>query len=161
MPSFNLISSICTSWYQDQALWNILLRYNDVIMGVMASQITSLTIVYSTVYSGAYQRKHLSSASLAFVMGIHRWPVNSRLKGPVTRNFFPFDDVIMQYFHHLAGPQGILMPLRLLYHKVNRVRCRYTAVTLLTNNQKRHSNGRGMGCLLWIQHLVDILLQFL
>ena len=43
-------------------------------MGVMASQITSLTIVYSTVYSGADQSKHQSSASLAFVWGIHRWP---------------------------------------------------------------------------------------
>ena len=42
-------------------------HYNDVIMSAMASQITSLTIVYSTVYSGADQRKHQSSASLAFV----------------------------------------------------------------------------------------------
>ena len=47
-------------------------HYDDVIMGAMASQITSLTIVYSTVYSDAYQRKHLSSASLAFVRGSHR-----------------------------------------------------------------------------------------
>ena len=47
----------------------------------MASQITSLTIVYSTVHSGADQRKHQSSASLAFARGIHRWPVNSRTKG--------------------------------------------------------------------------------
>ena len=39
-------------------------------MGAMASQITSLTIVYSTVYSGADQSKHQSSASLAFVWGI-------------------------------------------------------------------------------------------
>ena len=39
-------------------------------MGTMASQITSLTIVYSTVYSDADQRKHQSSASLAFVWGI-------------------------------------------------------------------------------------------
>ena len=46
-------------------------------MSAMASPITSLTIVYSTVYSGADQRKHKSSASLAFVRGIHRWPVNS------------------------------------------------------------------------------------
>ena len=61
----------------------------------MASQITSLTIVYSTVYSGADERKHQSSASLAFVRGIHRWPVNSPHKGPVTRKMFPFDDVIM------------------------------------------------------------------
>ena len=60
----------------------------------MASQITSLTTVYSTVYSGADQRKRQSSASLAFVRGIHRWPVNSPHKGPVTRNMFPFDDVI-------------------------------------------------------------------
>ena len=52
-------------------------HYDDVIMGVIASQITSLTIVYSTVYSGAYQSKHQSSASLAFVRGIHRGPVNS------------------------------------------------------------------------------------
>ena len=44
-------------------------------MNTMASQITSLTIVYSTVYSGAYQRKHQSSASLAFLRGIHQWPV--------------------------------------------------------------------------------------
>ena len=69
--------------------------YNDVIMGDIASQITSLTIVYSTVYSDADQRKHQSSASLAFVRGIHRWPVNSRHKWPVKRKMFPFDDVIM------------------------------------------------------------------
>ena len=70
-------------------------HYNDVIMSAMASQITSLTIVYSTVYSGADQRKHQNSASLAFVWGIHRWPVNSPRKWPVTRKMFPFDDVIM------------------------------------------------------------------
>ena len=64
-------------------------------MGAMASQITSLTIVYSTVYSGADQRKRKSSASLAFVRGIHRWPVNSPHKGPVARKMFPFGDVIM------------------------------------------------------------------
>ena len=66
-------------------------------MSVMASQITSLTIVYSSIYSGADQRKHQSSASLAFVRGIHRWPVNSPHKGPVTRKMFPFDDVILSY----------------------------------------------------------------
>ena len=62
----------------------------------MASQITSLTIVYSAVYSDVDQRKHQSSASLAFVRGIHRRPVNSPHKGPVTRKMFPFDDVIMK-----------------------------------------------------------------
>ena len=61
----------------------------------VASQITSLTIVYSTVYLGADQRKHQSSESLAFAGEIHRWPVNSPHKGPVTRKVFPIDDVIM------------------------------------------------------------------
>ena len=68
---------------------------SDVIMTTMTSQITSITIVYSIVYSDADQRKHKSSASLVFVRGIHRSPVNSPQKGPVTRKMFPFDDVIM------------------------------------------------------------------
>ena len=74
------------------------INYNDVIMGAKMSQITSLTIDYSTVYSGADQRKHESFASLAFVRGIHRGPVNSPHKGPVTRKVFPFDDVIISSF---------------------------------------------------------------
>ena len=64
-------------------------------MGTSASQITSLAIVYSIVYSSADQRKHQNSASLAFVRGIHRGPVNSPHKWPVKRKMFPFDDVIM------------------------------------------------------------------
>ena len=78
------------SWYS---------HYSDVIMGTIASQITSLTIVHSTVYSDADQRKHQSSASLAFVRRIHRWPVNSPQKWPVTRKKFRFDDVII--FHDI------------------------------------------------------------
>ena len=83
-------------------------HYSDVIMGIMASQITSLTIVYSTVYSGADQRKHQSSASLAFVREIHRWPVNSPHKWPVTRKMFPFDDVIMGTCLRTLSPGNIL-----------------------------------------------------
>ena len=64
-------------------------------MSMMASQITSLTIVYPTVYRGTDQRKHQSSASLAFPRGFHRWPVKSPHKWPVTRKMFPSDDVIM------------------------------------------------------------------
>ena len=71
-------------------------HYNDVIMSTMASQITSLTIAYSTVYSSADQRNYQSSASLALVRGIHRWQGNSPQKGPVTRKMVPFDDVIMK-----------------------------------------------------------------
>ena len=77
-------------------------HYNDVIMSSMASQITSFTIVYSTVYSGVDHRNHQRSASLVCVRGIHRWPVNSPHKGPVTRKMFPFDDVIMLSTHQLV-----------------------------------------------------------
>ena len=67
--------------------------YSDAIMSAM-SQITSVSIVYSSVCSGTDQRKHQSSAPLAFVRGIHRRRVNSPHKGPVTRKTFPFNDVI-------------------------------------------------------------------
>ena len=79
-------------------------HYSDVIMGTVASQITSLMIVYWTVYSGADQRKHQSSVSLAFVRGIHRWPVNSPHKGPVVQKMFPFDEIIM--INHYTRPQS-------------------------------------------------------
>ena len=70
-------------------------HYSDVIMTTMASQITGVSMVCSTVCSGADQRKHQRSAPLAFLRGIHRSPVDSPLKGPVTRKIFPFDDVFM------------------------------------------------------------------
>ena len=78
----------------------ILTCYSNVIMNAMVLKIPSLTIVNSTVYSGANQRKHQSSASLAFVRGIHRSPMNSPHKGPVTRKMFLHEDVIM-HWHRL------------------------------------------------------------
>ena len=56
-------------------------HYSDIIMSAMVSQITGVSIVCSALCSGADQRKHQSSASLASVRGIHRWPVNSPHKG--------------------------------------------------------------------------------
>ena len=63
-------------------------HYSDVIITATASQITSVSVIYSMVCSGTDQRKHEISASLAFVRGIHRWLVNSLHKGPVTRKYF-------------------------------------------------------------------------
>ena len=82
------------------------MHYTDAIMGAIASQITSLTIVYSTVYSDAVQRKHQSTVSLAFVPVhhfVHRGPVTSPHKWPVTQKMFPFNDFIMSgiYFQKL------------------------------------------------------------
>ena len=70
-------------------------HYSNVTMSTMASQITNLMIVHSTIYSGTNQRKHHSSTSLVFVRKIHRWPVNSPHEGPVMRKMFPFDYVII------------------------------------------------------------------
>ena len=68
--------------------WKHTAHYNDVIMITIASQITSLTVVYSTVYSNADQRKHQSSASLAFVWGIHRDRWIPRTKGQLRGKCF-------------------------------------------------------------------------
>ena len=70
-------------------------HYSDVKRSAMVSQIIGVSIVCSAICSGADQRKHQSSASLAFVRRIHRWPVDSHQKGAVTQMMFPFDDVIM------------------------------------------------------------------
>ena len=79
-------------------------HYSDVTIGAMASQITSLTIVYSGVYSGADQRKHQSSASLPFVRGIPQWTVNSPHKWPVTRKMLPFNDLMMWRSYQRISP---------------------------------------------------------
>ena len=68
----------------------------------MTYQITGISTVCSAVCSGAHQRKHQTSASLAFVMGNHWWPVDSLHKGPV----FPFDDIVMQI---IESKQSILL----------------------------------------------------
>ena len=89
---WNLKVILCT-----HSLWNNPPHYSDVIMTTMASQITSVSLVYSAVGLGVDQRKHQSSASLAFVRGIHRWPGNSPHKGPVKRKMVPFDNVNMPW----------------------------------------------------------------
>ena len=118
-----LSSLICNIYLQtyvfkaskDNRYTSHLFHYSDVIRGTMASQITSLTIVYSTVYSGVDQRKHQSSASLAFVRGIHREPVNSPHIWPVTRKMFLFDDVIM--FH----PQKLIFRCKIYLSAMIRI----------------------------------------
>ena len=99
-------------------------HYSDVIKSTIASQVTSLTIVYSTVYPD--QRKHQSSASLAFVRGTHRWPVNSPHKAPVTRKMFPFDDVILF--------MSIMISRMSLYHPVYPAISQVTWLTILMLN---------------------------
>ena len=117
-------------------------------MGAMASQITSFTIVCSTVYSGADQRKHQSPASLAFMRGVHRWPVNSPHKGQVTRKMFPFDDVIMN-----------LTTMRNSYMD----NC-YNAVNFPEQPRNRHPIARPSGrnrCISWGQGLIDVMFESL
>ena len=126
-PSSCLIQSGCGNM-SDKVSFSLIysVHYDDVIMSAIASQITSLTIVYSTVCPGADQSKHQSSASLAFVWGIHRRPVNSPHKWPVTRKMFPFDDVIMCFMHAERGLAWFASHLRshLFLYRVSAVLCR-------------------------------------
>ena len=87
--------TMMTPWRRNTYRITGFCHHSDVIMNAMVSQITGVSIVYPTVCFGADQRKHQRSTSLAFVRGIHRRPVNSPHKGPVTRRIFLFDDVIM------------------------------------------------------------------
>ena len=101
-------------------------HYSDDIMGVMSSPNISLTIVCSTVYSGAVQRLHQSSASLVFVRGFQPWLVNSPHKCPVTQKMFPIDDVIMKlsigHSHTGLGQTKFISPSDILIHFDNQVR---------------------------------------
>ena len=78
-------------------------HYNDVIMSALASQITGVSAVYSTVFSGADLRKYQSSSSVVFVCvcegggGGGGGGGEFSHKGPVTRKMFPFDVVIVEF----------------------------------------------------------------
>ena len=86
----------------------LLISFGGVSLAItMTSQITSLTIVYSTVYSGADQSNHQSSASLAFVWGIHRWPSNSPHIWPVTRTCFHLMTSSWHWTNHKIIPSAI------------------------------------------------------
>ena len=76
-----------------EAMW--CMHYSDVIKGAIASQITSLPIVYLIVYSGTSQMKISKLRVTGLCAGNSPSPVNSPHKGPVTRKMFPLDDVIM------------------------------------------------------------------
>ena len=82
-------------------------HYSNVLMSALASQITGVSIVFSIVCSGADQRKHQSSASLALVREIHWWPVVSPHKGSVTRKMFTLDDIIMKRIRNHRLPLDV------------------------------------------------------
>ena len=106
-------------------------------MRAMASQITSLTIVYSTVYSGADGRKHKRSVSLAFVRGIHRYPVNSPHKRPVTRKMFPFMTSSWMSNYMITWQNDTHNVVESLYDSVIFVKKRTTDTSLFSREGKR------------------------
>ena len=117
-------------------------------MGAMASQITSLTIVYSIAHSGADQiKKKQRSASLAFLRGIRRWPVNSTHKCPITRKMFPFDDV-----HHVIGCTSCCVST-ILYDVSRTETTTVLDLTIDTSFNKRKIPGFGRHILLTKIHI--------
>ena len=124
----------------------ISIRYSDVMMSVMSPQITGISIVCSNVCSGANQRKYQSSASLAFVRVIHRWPVDSPHKGPVTRKMYPFDDIIMGLVQDIRNPSNgvsTLLPLVIDYRIPSVITLRNpTIITLQNKCQLKACNNR-------------------
>ena len=114
-----------------------LFHYSDVIMSAMASQITSVSIICSTIGSGVDRRKHHSSGSLAFVQGNHRRPVNSLHKGPVTRKMFPFGNVIMSIGSNVKHICNCKRPPYLTSH--------LTEVAIMSN-QRKYQATDGLHC---------------
>ena len=148
-----------------------ILHYIDVIMGAVVSQITSLMVVFSTVYFGTDQIKWQSSASLAFVRGIHRLPVNSPHKGPVTQKMFPFEGVIMTVLpllriSHPSTQYGLHNNVAIYLDLYLYIQC-CAVITRsiffkIPTKDKRHNKrhpivrlwGRGVECLLWFYILI-------
>ena len=71
-------------------------HYSDVIISAMSSEIIGVSMLYPPACSAPDQRMYQSSASFAFVRVIHRCPVDSPHKGPITRKIIPLHDVIMR-----------------------------------------------------------------
>ena len=146
-------------------------HYTDVIIvSPMASQITRLTIVYSTVYLGANQRKNQRSASLAFVWGIHRWTVNSPHKRLVTRTMFPFGDVIMfvlgVYFsrkwRQLCFRTVVRLSLFMFVCFSATLRKRYARIFMTNSGYRRHGTAiHGRHCHGVPDHHIGTLFLFL
>ena len=132
---------------RDPHLKNGMCHYSDVIMGAIASQITSLTIIYSTVYSGAYQRKHQSSASLAFMREFtgHRWipRTNGQWRG---KSFHlmasPWRPETIQRtgyfaFHYFSRTPGAASILNYLIWLALKEKSRDIRLFILSNHQER------------------------
>ena len=117
-------------FYIDVALeLSILWHYNDVIMGAMASRITGVSIFYSTLCLDVDPRKHQSSASVAFVRGIHLWQVIPLTKRPFKRIIFPFDDAILhELMNHLVIETWLLKIIPLWPVPMHMIRYIYVIV---------------------------------
>ena len=94
-------------------LWSLQFHYTDVIMRTVAYQITSLTIAYSTVYSGAAKKYHQSCASLTFVRRIQLWPVSSlHKKASDAKN------VSIWWHHHSSRKDAPLCIYRVSFYAI-------------------------------------------
>ena len=130
-------------------------------MSVTASQITSLTIVNSTVYSGTDQRKHQSSTSQAFVRGIHWWPGNSLHKWPVTRKKFPLDDIIIKPFIHENASENIVCEIVAILSKGRWVKARHLTHWALVMPSVAYRYRKSISIIELFVSIISIYIEFL
>ena len=114
-------------WSHVVAVWTY---YNDIIMGTMASQITSITIVFSIVYSDTDQRKHQSSASLAFM-----WAVPGEFPAQMASNA---QNVSIWWRHHVVSFPVV--------YASNPVCCHQFMVLICGQMGHSHSHWLNSGC---------------
>ena len=134
----------------------LVIHYNEVIMGAMATQITSLTNVYSNVYSGADQRRHQKLRITGFCVG--NSPVTPTHKWPVTWKMFPFGDVIMQRSLEAVRYKGIS------YHRTMtayRIKFRYSSHECFYSSQGNSNESRPYVKHIRIRFLVEYEYMFI
>ena len=125
---------------------------NDFRIGAMASQITGVSIVWSTVCSGAEQQQQQQK-----IKAPRHWgeSMDSNNKGPVTRRMLPFDDVIMV----ITVPADVVQNLSCLHHNISAYR--WFCVTLLdltTSSQVADMSSRNITTLRLLVHQIAILM---
>ena len=130
-------------WYR----WSYQTHYSDV-MSATVSQITGVSLVCINLCSDPDQRKHQSSAWLAFERGIHRWPVDTPNKGPVTRKHHE-----PPHLPPIPCNQGL--PRDTFMSGTSQTKKRSTEIVLLSKYVYQYRSADDVFVIMFLHHLVE------